>query len=358
MPRHVLTLNDLGEEGSWLLVQQARGIPDAKSRTDFMTERTAVLLFAQDSFAERLCVSAAVRQMGGSLVFQGATGGWKSEVERYQRQMLAVIDYFVDCMYVYGIPGLATSVDRDLVQFPIINAGSPDAHPAHVLADVACMLRYTRDDLKKARVGWLGCTNGTLFSLIEALRYFPFSLQVALPPLEDRPTLETYARHCGVKVDFVDTPQQAVEGCNFVYAGCRSGLDDELAQQWKVDDALLSHADQKARVLHAGHRGRQRHPCQPGIAAAVAVGKPPARAQAPAALGLFGKRTGHLAPDHPSDVHDGCPVLPGSHLSFLGLFPLPGRELVPWGFQRKGISRRCRMMGRGASFSGMARATA
>ena len=29
-------------------------------------------------------------------------------------------------------------------------------------------------------------------------------------------------------------------------------------------------------------------------AAAVAVGKPPARAQAPAALGLFGKRTGHL----------------------------------------------------------------
>ncbi len=189
MLRHVLTLNDLGEEGSWLLVQQARGIPDAKSRTDFMTERTAVLLFAQDSFAERLCVSAAVRQMGGSLVFQGATGGWKSEVERYQRQMLAVIDYFVDCMYVYGIPGLVTSVDRDLVQFPIINAGSPDAHPAHVLADVACMLRYTRDDLKKARVGWLGCTNGTLFSLIEALRYFPFSLQVALPPLEDRPTL-------------------------------------------------------------------------------------------------------------------------------------------------------------------------
>ena len=72
---------------------------------------------------------------------------------------------------------------------------------------------------------------------------------MALPPLEDRPTLETYARHCGVKVDFVDTPQQAVEGCNFVYAGCRSGLDEEMSQQWKVDDALLAHAAPKARVL-------------------------------------------------------------------------------------------------------------
>ena len=48
MARHVLSLQDLGESGSWLLVQQARGIPDARSHTDFMTERMAMLLFAKD----------------------------------------------------------------------------------------------------------------------------------------------------------------------------------------------------------------------------------------------------------------------------------------------------------------------
>ena len=74
-----------------------------------------------------------------------------------------------------------------------------------------------------------------------------------------------------------------------------------------------------------------------GIAAAVAVGKPPARAQAPAALGLFGKRTGHLAPDHPSDVHDGCPVLPGSHLSFLGVLSLSwAGSSFPGAFSERG----------------------
>ena len=55
MARHVLSLQDLGESGSWLLVQQARGIPDARSHTDFMTERMAMLLFAQESLPERLC---------------------------------------------------------------------------------------------------------------------------------------------------------------------------------------------------------------------------------------------------------------------------------------------------------------
>ena len=44
MPRHVLTIKDLGESACWLLVQQAIGIPDAKLRTDFMTERVAVLI--------------------------------------------------------------------------------------------------------------------------------------------------------------------------------------------------------------------------------------------------------------------------------------------------------------------------
>lgn len=44
MPRHVLTIKDLGENACWLLVQQAIGTPDAKARTDFMTERVAVLI--------------------------------------------------------------------------------------------------------------------------------------------------------------------------------------------------------------------------------------------------------------------------------------------------------------------------
>ena len=77
MARHVLSLQDLGESGSWLLVQQARGIPDARSHTDFMTERMAMLLFAQESLPERLCITAAVRQMGGSTLYQGTVGEWR-----------------------------------------------------------------------------------------------------------------------------------------------------------------------------------------------------------------------------------------------------------------------------------------
>lgn len=250
MARHFMSLSDLGEETAWLLVQQARGIPDAKAPTDFMAERTAVLIFSEEAFLERLCVTAAVRQMGGSVVYQGL-GQWKQDMEgSYQRELLCQLGYFVDCMYLYGLPASTwSSAHWDTISFPVVNAGSPSGHPVHVLADVACMMRHVGTDLKETVIGWSGCDNGTLYSLVEGLRFFPYRLRVALPPLLDRTPLQNAATFHGVQVDFVDRPEEAVEGAQFVFAGCRGGLDDSTAAQWAISDALMSKAAPDAHLL-------------------------------------------------------------------------------------------------------------
>ena len=216
MARYFMSLSDLGEETAWLLVQQARGIPDAKAPTDFMAERTAALFFCEEAFIERLCVTAAVRQMGGSVVYQGI-GSWRQDLEgNYQRELLCQFGYFVDCLYLYGLPASSWATPQwDIITFPVVNAGSPDGHPVHVLADVACMLRYSRNSLKDVTIGWAGCDNGALYSLVEGLRFFPYHLRVALPPLLDRTRLQQAADYHGVHIDFVSTPEEAVEGVDF-----------------------------------------------------------------------------------------------------------------------------------------------
>ena len=226
MARHVLSLQDLGDSGSWLLVQQARGIPDARSHTDFMTERMAMLLFAQESLPERLCITAAVRQMGGSTLYQGTTGEWREELDQHQHQLMGVINYYVDCMYLYGFPARVWETREVEVEFSVINAGSPDGHPAHALADIACMLKYSKDKLMGVRIGWIGCTNGTLFSLIEgaAARY-------------------------GVTVDIAETPEEAAAGVNYLFAGCRSELDIHDEPHWRITEKLMEKAAPEAHVL-------------------------------------------------------------------------------------------------------------
>ncbi len=245
-----MSLADLGEETAWLLVQQARGIPDAKAPTDFMTERTAVLVFCEEAFIERLCVTAAVRQMGGSVVYQGI-GQWRRDLEgSYQRELLCQLGYFVDCMYLYGLPASTwAGAHWDAISFPVVNAGSPDGHPAHVLADVACMLRYSHNSLNGVSIGWAGCDNGTLYSLVEGLRYFPYRLRVALPPLLDATPLRRAAEFHGVNVEFVSSPEEAVEGVDYVFAGCRGGLDDDSLARWRITPALMSKAAPNAHLL-------------------------------------------------------------------------------------------------------------
>lgn len=248
MPRHILTVRDLGEDACWLLVQQAIGMPEAKARTDFMNERVAVLIFAQQSLPERLCVTAAVRQMGGSVVYEGNNGAWRTEVSEYQEHLLPIFGYYVDCLYTYGLPVNAWKMENAKLDFPVINAGSPDAHPAHALGDIACMLRSARY-LNGVTAGWLGCANGTLHSLIEATAWFPFALHVALPPQVDAAPLKDAAARLGTPVTFVDSPEEAVRGANFIFAGCRSGLAPEDRERWRLNAQLMTKADANARLM-------------------------------------------------------------------------------------------------------------
>jgi len=248
MARHILNLKGLGEKASWLLVQQALGMPEPKLQTDFMAQRVALLMFVQHSLPERLCVSAAVRQMGGAVVYEGNRGMWRAELDNYQEQLLPVFSYYIDCMYTYGLPVNGVDMEASCLRFPIINAGSPDAHPAHALGDIACMLRNVRY-LDGATCGWVGCVNGSLHSLMQATAWFPFSLRVALPSRVDPEPLKAEAARLGTAISFTESPEEAVEGANFIFAGCRSGLTDEERSSWRVDANMLAKAADGAHLL-------------------------------------------------------------------------------------------------------------
>lgn len=249
MARNVLTIRELGSETCWLLVQQAIGIPDAKLQSDFMSEKVALLAFARHSLPERLCVTAAVRQMGGTTIFEGsAAGDWHQEVSTFQEHLMPIFGYYLDCLYTYALPVTSWNIAEADVHFPIINAGSPDAHPAHALADIACMLRISRS-LEGVTAAWVGCANGTLHSLIEATAWFPFALRVAVPRQFDISGLEAKAARIGSPVTFVETPEEAVKDVNFVFAGYRGQLGTTEQAAWGITPELMARALPDARLL-------------------------------------------------------------------------------------------------------------
>lgn len=248
MVRHIVTLRELGRDASWTIVQQALGMPDPTMQTDFMTERVALLMFAKPSMPERLCVSAAMRQMGGAVIYEGSMGLWHAEVHEFQDQLVPIFSSFIDCMYIYGLPVGKADRPHGKLDFPVINAGSPDAHPAHALADIACMLRYSRH-LENVTCAFIGCINGTMLSLLEASAWFPFRLHVALPPSEDTTPVRRLMERLDTNITLFDNPEDAVVGANYIMAGFRGKLTPDEQQQWHLTPALLARADTKVRVM-------------------------------------------------------------------------------------------------------------
>ena len=147
MVRYITTLERLGKDVTWLILQQARGIPEAKVIDDFMVDRTIVQMFAKADLSERLCITAAVRQMSGHCVYFAPEDKWEGAIERFPMQLLGAVSYYMDGMFVHGVP-VRSWVPENEVTFPVINCGSPDAHPAHVIADIICMLNLSHDDLR------------------------------------------------------------------------------------------------------------------------------------------------------------------------------------------------------------------
>lgn len=248
MGRNALTIREMGAEACSLLIHQAMGIKNAKMRTDFMTDRVAVLLFARASLPERLCVTAAVRQMNGSTLYQGIDGSnWREEAISFQAHLFSILGYYMDCLYSYGLntDHLATyGLSQD---FPLINAGSADAHPVNALADLACMLSVKKQ-LEGVKAAWIGCVNGTLHSIIECAAFFPFSISIATPPEEDIRALKKRSQELGAAVSFTQDPDEAVAGADFIFAGRRSeqgGANTPYA----ITAALMARADANARLL-------------------------------------------------------------------------------------------------------------
>ena len=249
MPKNVLTIRDLGEKTCWLLVQQAIGIPDAKMRTDFMSEKVAVLFFAEPSLPERLCVSAAFRQMGGAVVYEVDKTGdaWRDEIHQHQLHLLPIFDYYLDCLYLYGIPVSSFMHKEVHVSYPTINIGAPDAHPAHALADIAYMLKSSRY-LNSVQVAWVGTPNGTLYSLIAASEWFPFTLKIAVPESSDLSRAKLLIGD-SKKVEIVDSMKDAIRDAKYIYAGSRHDIDFASIKHWEFDRSTLSAADKNFRVF-------------------------------------------------------------------------------------------------------------
>lgn len=258
--RHLLEIDDLSAD-------ELRTILDLSERSDLprvLEGQGAMLLFEKPSARTRTSMEMAVVQLGGHPVTLRNeevgidTRETAEDLGRLLSGYGAVIGARVFEHHKVERLAAAASV-------PVVNLLSDEAHPVQALADLLTV-RQEFGTLDGVVVTYVGDANNVARSLGVACGLMGLEFRVANPPGYDFDDASlARLRSAGCDVVLQPDPVLAVQGADVVYtdAWYSMGQEEEKAVRtaafagWRVDDALMAHAADRAIFLHClpAHRG-------------------------------------------------------------------------------------------------------
>jgi len=183
MPRHLLTLLDLGVEGLTEVLNRADDMKRLRGRLEHprpLAGKSIGLIMEKASTRTRISFEVGIHELGGQAV---ALAGRDLQLGRDEPLTDTA---HVLSRYLHGVVMRTHAHDRleTLAQasdVPIINALTDKFHPCQVLADLMTIREHRPDGLRDLRVAWVGDGNNMTHSWLLASALAGFELRIACP---------------------------------------------------------------------------------------------------------------------------------------------------------------------------------
>jgi ornithine carbamoyltransferase len=258
--RHFLTGEELSRDELDALLDRAAELKAGRSAgegRDALAGRSVALVFECPSTRTRVSFEVGVAELGGTpLVLRG------DELQLSRGESMGdtarVLSRYVHGMVVRAgsheaVAGLTAAAD-----VPVINGLTPEHHPCQVLADLLT-LRERFGDLDGLKLAYVGDGNNVARSLALIGRIAGVEVRVASP--------DGYSLEPGLAALDTSDALEAVAGADAIYTDVWVSMGDEAEAgrrradlaPYRVDADLLSHASDRAIVLHClpAHPGEE-----------------------------------------------------------------------------------------------------
>lgn len=263
--RDFLAIPDYSREELMSLFDLAERMRSGEYRDKPLAGKSLAMIFMKASTRTRVSFEVGTWQLGGHALFLSPRDvqlGRGEPVADTARVLSRYVDGIMIRTYAHKeVEELAKYAD-----VPVINGLTDLLHPCQILADILT-IRQHLGTLDGRHVAWIGDGNNMANSWINAAYRLGFNLTLACPEGYD-PDAEILKRaQSAAKVRVVRDPAEAVEGADVVNTDvwASMGQEDEQAvrekafQGFKVDEALMSRAQQDAIFMHClpAHRGEE-----------------------------------------------------------------------------------------------------
>jgi ornithine carbamoyltransferase len=244
---------DLADE---LKVERAR-----RKELRILPGRTVGLIFRKPSTRTRISSEVGIVELGGTALYVPAADLQLARGES-TRDTALVLSRFLSAILIRTYAQAEVDELAEHATIPIVNGLTDEAHPMQALAD-AMTIRERFGALAGVRLAYVGDGNNVCSSLLRIAGRFGLHAVVATPPgYEPEAAAVAAARRdaeaLGGSVTLTADARAAAAGAQVLYTDVWTsmGQDEQRERRlvdlapYRIDEALLAHADRDAVVLH------------------------------------------------------------------------------------------------------------
>ncbi|MDQ3036223.1 MAG: ornithine carbamoyltransferase [Myxococcota bacterium] len=302
MPRHFLTLLDLGKDDLAHVLARGKELKKLRGTPQHprpLAGKSVAILLEKASTRTRVSFDVGIHELGGhpiTLLAKDTQLGRGEPIEDTAHMLSGFVHAIVH--RTHGHDRVRALAEHSSV--PVINGLCDRFHPCQLLADLMTVQEEIgSEDLREVPVAWIGDGNNVAHSWMLSAALTGLDLRLACPDgFRPDPAImdlaeRTAAEHkTGARIRVVRDPRVAVEGARVVTTDvwASMGQEEEASARarvfagFEVDPPLMAAADARAVFLHClpAHRGEE-------VAAAVIDG-PASRVWAQAENRLHGQK--------------------------------------------------------------------
>jgi ornithine carbamoyltransferase len=266
MTKNYLTELDLSADETRDLLRDAARLKQKRNRRmrkgfhlgrEVLLGRHVALYFEKPSVRTRISFTVAVHELGGHVVELGPSNTKVGKGEDIA-DFATVVGRYAAVLVARTFSQTTLEVMAEHARIPVVNALSDERHPCQALADLLTILER-KDRIEGVRIAFVGEGNNVASSLGLLAALLGARVVVASPRGYGLPApILERARGMDGSLEQVESIDQAVDGAEVIYTDTwvSMGQEGETEKRrrafaaYKVDDALLKRAHEKAIVMH------------------------------------------------------------------------------------------------------------
>lgn len=247
---HIISLKEQSREDILSMLSLAQKIKAkrlAGETTNYLPNKTLIMLFQKSSTRTRLSFEAGMTELGGHAIFldskttQFSLTDFKDEIQTVMR--------FGDILMFRALKAASVEMTASCNLIPVIDACSEKYHPAQALSDIFTMAEYSGGIQNVKKITWLGIENNVSNTLVLACAKLGIKVAIAAP--EANPESVDYELNAQAEATGNVTRTlnlaEALKDSNYVHTD--TWMDMEFFENGKVKPQYADEFERRKKIF-------------------------------------------------------------------------------------------------------------